>query len=114
MDITNIGQSVKDMEARGLTVQKKVEVINPVESHQEETETPIAPSNAKVETIDENTKVVIDPQTQEPHTIKIKSPNQSVKRSLWDIDSVGRDGQVVAGEVDEAQKEFLKKTEFVK
>lgn len=37
-----------------------------------------------------------------------------VKKGLWTIDSITRDGQVKAGEVDRSQEEFLKTTEFVK
>lgn len=50
-------------------------------------------------------------------TQTVEAPEQGqenpIKRSLWSIDSVARDGQVVAGEVDKDQAEFLRNTTMV-
>lgn len=36
-----------------------------------------------------------------------------LKRNLWTPDGVHRDGQVVAGEMDKEQEDFLKTTQMV-
>lgn len=49
-----------------------------------------------------------DNQDQTP----IEEPE--VKKGLWSIDTVERDGQVKAGEVDKQQEEFLRNTTWTK
>ena len=59
--------------------------------------------------IDENT-VMID-----GHAVKIRSGSDQdeIKKGLWNPTKFVEDGQVVAGEVDAAQEEFLRNTEMV-
>lgn len=68
---------------------------------------------------------LLKPQRQASIPVTTANPNSvpapvfptetnPIKKSHWSITGAFEDGQVNSGEVDEAQKEFLKTTEFVK
>lgn len=42
-----------------------------------------------------------------------KKEENPILKNLWGIDTVARDGQVAAGEVDKEQEDFLKTTQMV-
>ena len=55
----------------------------------------------------------MEEETRTLNEARVEELSKQTKAGLWTIDKGINDGQVFAGEVDEAQKEFLRTTEWV-
>lgn len=53
------------------------------------------------------------PASQENLRVPDNEAAREFRKSHWTIDKAAEDGQIIAGEVDQSQVEFLKNTEMV-